>query len=77
VWCGLARRTFGTDTVDHIEPHGHDINRFWLGKLQSLCVDCHNVGKQFQEHRGFTKDIGPDGFPIDPNHPAYARERSK
>jgi 5-methylcytosine-specific restriction protein A len=55
--------------ADHVTPHRGDINKFWLGKLQSLCLDCHSNAKQFQENRGFMKDVGADGFPIDPNHP--------
>lgn len=57
--------------VDHVERHEHDVNRFWLGKLQSLCRDCHNNAKQFEEHRGYLKDVGEDGMPLDPKHPCY------
>jgi hypothetical protein len=36
---------------------------------------CHDREKRQQEHRGETRhylsDTGPDGYPIDPNHPAY------
>jgi 5-methylcytosine-specific restriction enzyme A len=55
--------------VDHVVPHNGEINRFWLGELQSLCVDHHNRSKQQVEHRGYANDIGNDGFPSDPNHP--------
>ena len=27
---------------DHVEPHHGDVNKFWLGKLQSLCKTCHD-----------------------------------
>jgi 5-methylcytosine-specific restriction enzyme A len=73
--CTEQGRTTPATIADHIEPHRNDINKFWLGKLQSLCRDCHNNSKQFQEHRGFQKDIDADGFPTDRNHPFYARER--
>ena len=52
-----------------------DVNKFWFGKVQSLCADCHNNAKQFVEHHGYRNDVGLDGWPLDANHPAYARER--
>jgi 5-methylcytosine-specific restriction enzyme A len=67
--CAAQGRTTPASVADHVERHGHDVNKFWLGKLQSLCRDCHNISKQFAEHHGYSKDIGPDGFPIDPAHP--------
>jgi 5-methylcytosine-specific restriction protein A len=54
---------------DHVTPHGGDINKFWTGKLQSLCKNCHDVGKRFVEQRGYRPDCGLDGYPLDPNHP--------
>jgi 5-methylcytosine-specific restriction endonuclease McrA len=57
--------------VDHIEPHKGDLNKFWLGALQSLCFDCHNGEKRFEENRGFSNRIGSDGMPLDKNHPFY------
>ena len=59
------------DVADHVEPHRGDFNSFVLGELQSLCAPCHNGTKQQIEHRGYSTAIGEDGFPIDPNHPAY------
>jgi hypothetical protein len=58
----------------HIEPHrdGDEELKFWFGKLESLCYDCHR-----KEHgvwpmaRPFKCDIGADGWPIDGNHPVY------
>jgi 5-methylcytosine-specific restriction protein A len=57
--------------VDHVEPHHGDEIKFWYGKLQSLCDPHHKSTKHFQETRGFRKDIGFDGWPIDDNHPVY------
>ena len=57
--------------ADHVVPHRGNWNEFWLGALQSLCRNCHESGKKFQELRGFRSDIGEDGFPIDPKHPVY------
>ena len=55
---------------DHIEPHGGDVNKFWLGPFQSLCKPCHDSAKRFVETRGYRPDVGLDGWPLDPNHPA-------
>jgi 5-methylcytosine-specific restriction enzyme A len=60
---------------DHVEPHRGDVNRFWLGPFQSLCKECHDSAKRFVERRGYRPDIGLDGWPLDPNHPCYARGR--
>ena len=55
---------------DHIEPHGGDVNKFWLGPFQTLCKPCHDSAKRFVETRGYRPDVGLDGWPLDPNHPA-------
>jgi 5-methylcytosine-specific restriction enzyme A len=67
--CAVQNRTTPASVADHVEPHRNDINKFWLGKLQSLCRECHNISKQFQENRGFLKDIDANGYPVDPAHP--------
>lgn len=56
---------------DHVEPHHGDINKFWLGRLQSLCKPCHDGAKKVVEQRGYRTDIGLDGWPLDPRHPIY------
>src|SRR3974390_1768688 len=61
--------------ADHVELHRGDPTRFWTGKTQSLCAACHSGTKQQQELLGFSKDIGPDGFPSDPGHPFYGKAR--
>jgi hypothetical protein len=55
--------------ADHIEPHKGNQNKFWFGKLQSLCFECHNLTKRQVESHGFFDEIGEDGFPVDLNHP--------
>ena len=37
---------------------------------QTLCEQHHNRTKKSIETRGYSKDVGPDGFPLDPLHPA-------
>ena len=59
--------------ADHVQPHRGDWNQFWLGTLQSLCRNCHESGKKFEENRGYRSDIGEDGIPTDPKHPYHAR----
>jgi 5-methylcytosine-specific restriction enzyme A len=56
---------------DHVVPHHGDRNKFEFGKLQSLCVDCHDVDKRQVERLGFSRRIGADGWPTDPKHPCY------
>jgi 5-methylcytosine-specific restriction enzyme A len=57
--------------ADHITPHHNDPNKFWLGKLQSLCSNCHESRKKFKEKHGYDKGCDVDGLPLDPNHPVY------
>jgi 5-methylcytosine-specific restriction protein A len=67
----LARKvTTPARIADHIVPHKGDEHLFYFGELQSLCEHCHNHGKKQQERYGYQLDIGADGWPIDPNHPA-------
>jgi hypothetical protein len=56
--------------ADHVTPHRGDWNAFLLGELQSLCRACHNRDKRFEEIRGYRLDVGEDGWPLDPKHPA-------
>jgi hypothetical protein len=56
--------------ADHVEPHGGDPNKFFLGELQSLCKPCHDSRKRFMELNGYAPDVGLNGWPIDPLHPA-------
>lgn len=55
--------------ADHVIPHRGDYKLFWFGKLQSLCMDCHNRDKQQLETKGYLTEIGVDGWPVDARHP--------
>jgi 5-methylcytosine-specific restriction enzyme A len=55
--------------ADHFIPHRGDPQLFWFGCLQSLCWPHHNGTKQQEEKKGFSHDIGADGFPTDARHP--------
>jgi 5-methylcytosine-specific restriction enzyme A len=61
--------------ADHIEPHRGDPNKFWFGKLQSLCYTDHSSTKAKLDHgkqvEYYRSDIGIDGWPIDTKHPVY------
>ena len=58
--------------VDHIIDHLGDLDLFLdIDNLQSLCAfPCHAKHKQVADRRGYSTTIGPDGWPIDENHPA-------
>ena len=62
-------------TVDHIEPHKFDRARFFcpVEGLQVLCKACHDAKTAGPERRGYELDIGNDGWPTDPRHPANAK----
>jgi hypothetical protein len=59
------------EVVHHIEPHGGDRAKFYLGRLESLCRDCHE-----KEHGRANNEpwIGTDGLPLPPEQQAQ-RER--
>ena len=57
--------------VDHVIPHRGDLSLFWdRMNWQTLCPDHHDRAKQREEVRGFSNLRGPDGWPLDPNHPS-------
>ena len=60
--------------ADHVVPHNGDWNSFWTGALQSLCKPHHDGSKKEIEFQGYCSDVGPDGWPLDNNHPANNRD---
>ena len=57
-------------TCDHIIPHNGDKTLFFdASNLQTLCKGCHDGTKQSQERTGYSREIGKDGWPVDPMHP--------
>ena len=76
VYC-LANKTGlpnKSEVTDHIVPHHGDIDLFWNPEnWQALCHRCHNSDKQAEERAGFSERVGPDGWPLDPQHPANQR----
>jgi len=59
--------------ADHVTPHRGDKRLFFHGALQSLCASCHSSAKQAEERRGYSTEIGLDGWPVDGKHPANKR----
>lgn len=71
VFCLRKGITKAANVVDHIIPHKMDnALRLDPGNLQSLCKPCHDGEKQQSERNGYSFDIGLDGWPLDPKHPA-------
>ena len=57
--------------IDHIIPHNGDRGLFFdFDNLQPLCKWHHDSVKQGIEKLGYSKQIGLDGWPVDPAHPA-------
>lgn len=74
VECAKQGKVTAAIVVDHITPHRGDQTLFWdEANWQSLCKPHHDRDKQIIESRGYTSDVGPDGLPLDPNHPFYGR----
>jgi hypothetical protein len=69
-FCLREKRLTPARIADHVVPHRGDVNLFMLGRLQSLCKPCHDIRKRIVEEIGYDRDIGLDGWPLDPRHPA-------
>ena len=69
--CDARGRVTAAWICDHVEPHRGDETRFYEGKVQSLCKPCHDGAKQSQERRGYSTEIGVDGWPVDGAHPIW------
>jgi len=72
--CLREGKVVAARVADHVEPHHGDVNKFWLGKLQSLCTRCHESWKKSVENaekRGYDMTVGVDGWPVDVRHPCY------
>jgi 5-methylcytosine-specific restriction protein A len=72
--CLAEGKTTPATIVDHVEPHGGDLRKFFTGALRSLCK-CHHDPKWADDKRGYSTAIGADGLPTDSNHPYYQHER--
>ena len=71
VMCAKENRVTAASVVDHIVPHKQDQRMFWdTANWQPLCKSHHDGTKQQIERRGYSAEIGGDGWPTDPQHPA-------
>jgi 5-methylcytosine-specific restriction protein A len=74
-YCKAKGRVTQATTVDHIVAHkGNWLLFTGYHNTQSLCTSCHSSHKQSEERIGYNKEIGLDGWPVDPNHPANKKE---
>jgi 5-methylcytosine-specific restriction enzyme A len=75
--CLSLGKVIAATAVHHKERHGNDYTKFRLSPLMALCSSCHDSWMQQKERNGYARDIGPDGYPIDPDHPFWRAEPRK
>lgn len=71
--CGLTtgRVSPRSAVVHHVRPHKGDLALFHdLDNLQAVCRHCHDTAGARSDNRGYSTEIGLDGWPVDPLHPA-------
>jgi 5-methylcytosine-specific restriction protein A len=78
--CLLAGKTVPAEQVDHkIPPRGDfTLQRAWTN-LVSVCASYHSHKTRIGKPRPYSNEVGLDGYPIDPRHPANLtrEERTK
>jgi hypothetical protein len=75
--CERRGRLVPANTVDHVLAIAKGGDPFPpLSGLMSCCTSCHNSKTGAVDRKGGNgvalKGYGPDGLPIDPQHPCYA-----
>lgn len=56
--------------VNHQEPHKGNTTLFYdYDNLESVCAECHDNVIATEERLGYSKEIGDDGWPVDPRNP--------
>lgn len=55
--------------VDHHPRHNGDWHQFFHGPVRSLCKPHHDGQAQADEARGFSVQVGADGWPTDEDNP--------
>lgn len=61
--CKQQGRVTAGAVADHVEPHKGDPVKFFTGRLQTLCVNCHSSVKAREEARGKALGCDADGYP--------------
>ena len=65
-------RVKAATVVNHRTPHKGDERLFFdYRNLESTCAPCHDSTIQSEERLGYSKEIGADGWPVDPKNPFY------
>jgi 5-methylcytosine-specific restriction enzyme A len=76
VMCEQEGKTTPAELIDHVIPHKGDAKLFWDPKnCQSLCRFHHDSAKRKDERRGYSTQIGEDGWPVDGNHPIHRQSQ--
>lgn len=69
--CLAKGRVVPATVCHHVDPKTKaDPATFYAGPFASLCADCHDGPVQSTERRGYSSEVGEDGWPADPHHPA-------
>ena len=75
--CVKAGRVTAATVVNHRDPHKGDMARFSdRANLESACAPCHDGAIQSEERRGYSTEIGADGWPTCERHPMNAKPDS-
>jgi len=70
-YCKRQGKLVPATVVDHIAPHRGDQALFWEpSNHQALCKQHHDSAKAAEESRGYSNEVGLDGWPLDPRHPS-------
>ena len=69
--CAAKGRITVATVANHKIPHKGDLTLFHEGEIESVCAPCHDRDIQSEERRGYSKAIGPDGWPMDERHPVH------
>jgi len=73
--CKAKGITAAATVCNHRIPHKGDPALFYdPDNLEPLCAPCHDGPVQSEERLGYSKEVGLDGWPICPSHPANKGE---
>jgi 5-methylcytosine-specific restriction endonuclease McrA len=68
--CRKRKKLTPATVVHHVEPHrGDPVKFFNPANLESSCAPCHD-GEAQSDERLAHRQIGDDGWPVSPDHPA-------
>jgi 5-methylcytosine-specific restriction protein A len=74
VMCEAQGKITPAVVCDHIVPHRGDARLFWdSSNFQGLCKHHHDGSKQQIERRGYSTEVGVDGWPVDSRHPVFMK----